>query len=326
MRTVEVPRVVFGPLEMALVEMFFPSVFGWAPTDTDFRLGLPARHGGLGIQEVPVLAGEEWASSASLTGVLTEAILRQDKGYVEDLRASRTRRAERLRVRDFGCRLVADEVERELDGRAWRGFHEGRMRGGSAWLSVIPMESLNLDLDGQTFRDAVALRMGVELPDPLPDSCPSCGEPFSLAHALKCKKGGWVVRRHKEVVRAWMSYLRKGGFPNPIEEPEIPPLRGVTGRPATTLEPDARADMLVRGVFREQENAFFDVAVLDTGADFRGRESTAEILVKYEKTKRSRYSDRIAPVGSFTPLVCSVYGTLAPDAARTAHHIARRVD
>jgi len=82
----------------------------------------------------------------------------------------------------------------------------------------------------------------------------------------------------------------------------------------------------VRGVFREQENAFFDVAVLDTGADFRGRESTAEILAKYEKRKRSGYADRIAPVGSFTPLVCSVYGTLAPDAARTAHHIARRVD
>ncbi len=59
-------------------------------------------------------------------------------------------------------------MERELRGRAWRGFHEARMRGGSAWLSVIPLESLGLDLDGLTFRDAVALRMGVDLPDPLP--------------------------------------------------------------------------------------------------------------------------------------------------------------
>ncbi len=135
-----------------------------------------------------------------------------------------------------------------------------------------------------------------------------------------------MVRRHREVVRAWMSYMRKGGFPNPIEEPEIPPLRGIAGRPATTLEKDARADILVRGLFREQENAFFDVAVLDTGADFRGRETTSEILGSYEKIKRVKYADRVAPVGSFTPLVCSVYGTLAPEAARTAHRIARRVD
>jgi len=193
MRTVEVPRDIFGPLERALIDRFFPSVFGWTPIDHGFRrrVGLPARHGGLGIPEVADLAGEEWASSALLTGVLTEAILRQDGGYVEDLRASRARRAERQRARDTGCQLVADEVEGELSGRAWRGFHEGRMRGGSAWLSVIPMESLNLDLDGLTFRDAVALRMGVEFPDPLPDSCASCGEPFSLAHALKCKRGGW---------------------------------------------------------------------------------------------------------------------------------------
>ena len=38
------------------------------------------------------------------------------------------------------------------------------------------------------------------------------------------------------------------------------------------------------------------------------------------------YADRVAPFGYFTPLVCSVYGTLAPASAITAHRVARNVD
>ena len=38
------------------------------------------------------------------------------------------------------------------------------------------------------------------------------------------------------------------------------------------------------------------------------------------------YSDRVCPFGSFTPLVCSIYGTLAPAAAATATRVARQVD
>ena len=55
--------------------------------------------------------------------------------------------------------------------------------------------------------EMLSLRMGLPFPDPLPSQCPSCGETFDLAHAhaLKCKRGGWLHRH------AWKRYLVRGG-------------------------------------------------------------------------------------------------------------------
>ena len=84
------------------------------------------------------------------------------------------------------------------------------MATGYDWLSHLPLEYLGLDMDRQTFRDAIALRMGVDIPDPFPTHCPSCGEAgFDVRHALKCKAGDWVRRRHDEVVKAWMALFRR---------------------------------------------------------------------------------------------------------------------
>ena len=214
MRTTDVNPSLFDPLEDVLVSHFFPQVFGWKPATPDLRqrCGLPTRHGGLGIPIPSELATEERAASTKLTEPLTAAILEQDDGYVEDLRGSRARRAQRQRERDKALQAEGDGLASRLSGRAARGFEEARSRGGSAWLSFIPLESLGLDLDAETFRDAISLRMGQELPHPLPSTCPSCGEKMSISHALKCKKGGWVNRRHREVLKAWMRYLEKGGY------------------------------------------------------------------------------------------------------------------
>ena len=111
------------------------------------------------------MAEEEAASSDFLTATLTEAILAQDDHFVEDLRASRTRRTQRLAERNKVFTDRADALAADLTGRAARGFEEARLRGGSAWLSFIPLEALGIDLDSTTFRDAIALRMGLELPE-----------------------------------------------------------------------------------------------------------------------------------------------------------------
>ena len=169
MRTVEVPVEVYQPLEDLLAGQFFAEVFGWKPNEAlRQRCALPTRHGGLGIPIVTELAGQEWAAAGSLTAPLVEAICNQRIGYVGDPRAARFRRAERLMVRDKACAEEADVMARGLMGRAARGFQEARLDGGSAWLAVIPLDSLGLDLNAITFRDAVALRFGLPLPEPLP--------------------------------------------------------------------------------------------------------------------------------------------------------------
>ena len=69
MRTFQVNSSFYLPLERALVESFFPSVFGWKPSDAALRrrCALPTRKGGLGIPEIGQLADEEAGASEELT-------------------------------------------------------------------------------------------------------------------------------------------------------------------------------------------------------------------------------------------------------------------
>jgi hypothetical protein len=148
---------------------------------------------------------------------------------------------------------------------------------------------------------------------------------MDVEHALKCKRGGWVSRRHLEVLRAWKRYLVRGGYSTVREEPLLRPLPpGAIVREGTTMERDARADLVARG--EGGRDWYYDVAIIDTGAPtHRGRPS-CKALSDYEDRKRKKYSDRVAPLGAFAPLVCSVYGTLGPSAALTAHRVAQGVD
>jgi hypothetical protein len=91
------------------------------------------------------------------------------------------------------------------------------------------------------------------------------------------------------------------------------------------METDARADLVARGLFGDRD-LYTDTAVLDTGADSYRRRTATAILVNHEKEKIRAYGDRVAPHGSFVPLVCSCFGTLGPAAQTLAFRVARRVD
>ena len=65
----------------------------------------------------------------------------------------------------------------------------------SNWLNVVPIANFHSDLFEQEFRDALTVRYYrpvVALPA-------ACDAPSSVAHALSCRKGGLVIRRHNEV-------------------------------------------------------------------------------------------------------------------------------
>ena len=68
----------------------------------------------------------------------------------------------------------------------------------SGWLSVLPLERDQFDLSPQEFRDALALRYRKPLLN-LPGNCDGCGATFTTDHALDCRFGGLVTRRHNEV-------------------------------------------------------------------------------------------------------------------------------
>lgn len=122
--------------------------------------------------------------------------------------------------------------------------------------------------------------------------CPNCGDPFSISHALKCKKGAWIRRRHEEVKAVWAVLFKKVSRYVDLE-PYLPAAIGVEfSKGSTTRDPDARADILVRGLFQPLQETFLDVAVVHTGADGYSHLSSSQVLRSKETAKRSKYEER----------------------------------
>ena len=69
-------------------------------------------------------------------------------------------------------------------------------KGASNWLTTIPLERYNFDLNKGAFRDALNLRYGWKHKH-LPSHC-ACNKPFSVDHALSCPIGGYPIIRHNE--------------------------------------------------------------------------------------------------------------------------------
>ena len=69
------------------------------------------------------------------------------------------------------------------------------MNNLSGWLTMFPVSQSHYDLATQEFRDSLALHCRKPLLN-VPSSCDGCGAPFSLDHALVCRKGGLVIQWH----------------------------------------------------------------------------------------------------------------------------------
>ena len=91
-------------------------------------------------------------------------------------------------------------------------------------------------------------------------------------------------------------------------EPFVAPPINLT-KASTTRRVDARADILVSGLYRLLEDTY-----LTCSADSYVDRKPKSCLREKETRKRGKYWERVEPLGSFAPLGCSVYGTLAPEA------------
>ena len=67
-------------------------------------------------------------------------------------------------------------------------------QGNLGWLIVLFIEQLGCSLSKAKFWDAVYLRYGLPLKQPL-SHC-GCSKVCTVQHALSCKRGGFVTLRH----------------------------------------------------------------------------------------------------------------------------------
>ena len=90
---------------------------------------------------------------------------------------------------------------------------------------------------------------------------------------------------------------------------------------------EARPDIRTGGVWRQGQNAFFDIRLTNVNANSQKHQTVEAILKKHEKEKKRAYNSRIMNVehGTFTPLVFSLTGGEDPDASVFHKDVAQKI-
>ena len=78
-----------------------------------------------------------------------------------------------------------------------RSLEIASQKGGSSWLTALPIARHGFALHKDAFRDTICLCYGWQ-PPLLPSHC-ICGSIYTVEHAMNCPSGGFPSIRHNEV-------------------------------------------------------------------------------------------------------------------------------
>ena len=106
-------------------------------------------------------------------------------------------------------------------------------------------------------------------------------------------------------------------------EPELLPVE-TTGVGSSTTAEKARLDVSAVGIWSPMEKTFVDVRVFHPNAASHKDTSIYQLYNEQETEKKKKYGQRIVQVerASFTPLVFSTMGGMAPECARYHNKVA----
>ena len=191
------------PVDDLIKTEFLPSLFGKdAPLDETYTnlMTVNTGDGGLGIKNLVSEAKQQYEFSKTITRPHTHSIEQQNFQMLET--DDEGRNIETLKKL---CREEKEKKEKEkmekiissLPKHVTDYVYQAQDKGASSWLNTIPMKEQHLDLNKEEFRDALRLRYNMPL-DNLPSKC-ACGEQFTINHALKCMKGGFISNRHDNI-------------------------------------------------------------------------------------------------------------------------------
>ena len=178
------------------------------------------------------------------------------------------------------------------------------------------------ELSGEEFQDSLRLRFGLK-PKCLPDTCDGCNAPFSVDHAMKCKKGGPVILRHDRLKKEWHRLCADALKPAAVtDEPFIhssPDRNQLTqsaanGQPGT-VAPELRGDVAALGFWSRDRETIFDIRITDADSKSQRNTTNEKVLAKHEKEKKKTYGEACANRRKhFTPLVFTVDGMRGKEA------------
>ena len=332
MRTVPNIEHLLQPLETTIREEFIPALANrHNPNEVERAIiGLPPRLGGMGIPNPVGLAGIEYQNSKEITAKLTGMIVTQDQSGEVDPWEQLEIRARISKTREAKQKRDSNTIKMNLTAENDRNNVKRRLEmaqevGASNWLTALPIRAKGFSLNRQEFGDALALRYGWPI-DGLPQQC-QCGLPFDSNHAMTCKTGGFICSRHDEVRDLTAQMLREV-----CQDVRMEPLliqtngRTFEHRTANT-EDEARVDISARGFWRRGQRAFMDVRIFNPMARSNIGQDLLTAHRKNEGDKKREYDERIREVeqGTFTPLVFTTSGGMAPQAIAFYAHLAQQL-
>ena len=173
--------------------MFLPAITGQPSVARHHRLllSIPARLGGIDLTLPSRLGKQQREASLDVTQQQVALILYARETYHIDHAAVRTAKKAAQQARASQEEECLRQVTPSLALSEKRMLEATQDRGASAWLSCLPVAEHGFSLSRQCFLDALALRYGWS-PLDLPDNC-ACGSPFSVAHAMSCLTGGYML-------------------------------------------------------------------------------------------------------------------------------------
>ena len=305
-----------GPLKEAIRSNLIPRLTKHMLNDLEMELvTLPTRYGGMSfddpVADAPCKHKDSLECTTTLTNLILDGETKLPPGVDFDQEA---KVAVKMRHRTTQ-KAKADDIQSRLPEPQRRAMELACEKGGSSTLTTIPVSEHGFFFEVKSdFHDHVHLRYCWPL-DNLPPTCP-CGSNFSIDHAQICKLSGFIHMRHNDPT-TFLAKCMKEVFNDVELEPPLQPLTGETLRHQTAnIEPDARADIRVRGFWTDGRNAFFDTRVFYPHAPSYQSKSLQSLYRKFESDKKREYSERINAIehGSFTPLVFSACGGLGREA------------
>ena len=326
----------FKPVEEALVTHFLPSLLGQdaVPKGLRERLRLPVRNGGLGIPNPCETSDALFEASEKMTETLTTSLLDMPDDF--DVKEYILRSRE-VRQHCRNMRQAATDAEMEKYVSA-SSAEEARLtkRSGETgvWLTTIPNTLNGNVLSKEEFRDSLRLRFGLGVEN-LPSKCDGCGAAFNVTHALNCKLGGLVSRRHHDVNRTFQHLCCQAFTPSsvscePLIQSNMDKRRagggpgGVTRDQLETLED--RGDTGVHSFWTKGSTCIFDVRVTNLDNASQVKHDPASCLRAHEKAKMRKYNKAcLERRKTFTPLVFSCDGMKGPQAKAALKRLAKEL-
>ena len=219
-------------------------------------------------------------------------------------------------------KALVESIKSELPPDKLKLFEIANEEGASSWLTALPISRQGFALSKQEFCDALYIRYGFQLKR-LPSNC-VCGATFSVEHAMTCRLGGYVIRRHNDV-RDTLACMLKEVAKDVQLEPALTPLTGeLFQRKSTTRDNEARCDVAARNVWTNGVNTFLDIRIFNPIAPSYRNLAPNSIYKRLESEKKGKYGERVVEVekGTFTPMVFSSLGGCGVEASRLIKRVA----